>query len=139
MLIIKALHIIAMVAWFAGIFYLPRLFVYHAEARDAISIERFKVMEFRLMYAIATPAALLTTIFGSWLIFYNRQYYLNVGWMQAKLILVCMLWLYHVTCGYFVKQFAGDNNKRTSKFYRLFNEIPTLLLIGIVLLVVIKP
>lgn len=139
MLMIKAFHIIAMVAWFAGLFYLPRLFVYHAEALDKISMERFKVMEFRLFYAIATPASVLTTGLGIWLIFYNPTYYLNESWMHAKLALVLLLWIYHVFCGCFVKQFASDHNRRTSKFFRIFNEIPTLLLIGIVVLVVVKP
>ncbi|MDP3704572.1 MAG: protoporphyrinogen oxidase HemJ [Legionellaceae bacterium] len=139
MLIIKSFHIIAMVAWFAGLFYLPRLFVYHADAVDRISIDRFKVMEYRLFYAITTPAAVLTTVLGIWLMSYNSSYYLNVSWMHAKLGLVVLLWIYHVLCGFFVKQFDRECSRRTSKFYRLFNEVPTLLLIGIVILVVIKP
>lgn len=139
MLIIKALHLIAMVAWFAGLFYLPRLFVYHADAKDNISLERFNVMERRLFYAIMYPAAVLTTVFGGLLITYNPHYYLQVGWMQAKLALVGVLWAYHFICGYFVRQFVGNKNVRSSRFYRVFNEVPTLLLIGIVFLVVMKP
>lgn len=139
MLIIKALHIISMVAWFAGLFYLPRLFVYHAEATDLISLERFNVMERRLYYAITWPAAVLTTVFGVWLVMYNSHYYFSAGWMHAKLGLVILLWAYHLVCGYFVRQFARGSNTRGHKFYRVFNEVPTLLLIGIVLLVVVKP
>ncbi len=139
MLIIKALHIIAMVAWFAGLFYLPRLFVYHADAHDQISIERFKIMERRLYYGITWPAAVMTTLFGIWLVTYNVHYYLAVHWMHAKLGLVVFLWGYHVLCGHFLRQFARDENTRGQRFYRMYNEIPTVLLIGIVLLVVVKP
>ena len=139
MLMIKAWHIIAMVAWFAGLFYLPRLFVYHAETNDSMSIARFKIMERRLYYAITWPAAVLTTIFGTWLISYNAHYYLSAGWMHAKLGLIVLLWAYHLVCGHFVRQFACDKNRKGQRFYRVFNEAPTLLLIGIVLLVVLKP
>lgn len=139
MLLTKAFHIIALVAWFSGIFYLPRLFVYHAEAKDELSIERFKVMERRLYYAITWPSAVLTTLLGIWLLFYNPGYYLKAGWMHAKLTLVVILWLYHLSCGHYLRLFASDKNVRSSTFYRIFNEIPTLLLIGIVLLVVVKP
>ena len=139
MLTIKAFHIIAMVAWFAGLFYLPRLFVYHADASDKISIERFKIMERRLYYGITWPAALLTTVLGLMLLLYNPQYYLKSGWMHAKLSLVLLLWGYHLTCGHFRKIFAQDRNNKTAKFYRVFNELPTVLLVGIVLLVVARP
>lgn len=138
MLMIKAWHIIAMVAWFAGLFYLPRLFVYHAEAIDKISIERFKIMERRLYYAITWPAAVLTTVFGFWLVSYNPHYYWSAGWMHAKLALIFILWGYHLMCGHFVKQFARGKNTKGDRFYRIFNEVPTILLIGIVMLVVIK-
>ena len=138
-LICKAFHIIAIVAWFAGLFYLPRLFVYHADTNDNISLKRFKTMEYRLYYAISWPAAIFSTFFGIGLISANFSYYLNAGWMQAKLILVVILWIYHLLCGHFLRSFAVDNNHHSAKFYRLFNEIPTLLLIGIVLLVIIKP
>ncbi len=136
---IKAVHIIAMVAWFAGLFYLPRLFVYHADSIDQISIDRFKVMERRLYYAISWPAAVLTTVFGLWLVTYNPHYYMSAGWMHVKFSLVILLWAYHYACGHFVRQFACDNNTRGHLFYRVFNEVPTVLLIGIVLLVVVKP
>jgi putative membrane protein len=137
-LIIKAFHIIAMVAWFAGLFYLPRLFVYHADAQDQISIERFKIMERRLYYAITWPAAVLTTVFGIWLVTYNTHYYLSARWMQAKLILVVLLWAYHLVCGHFVEEFARNHNTKGHGFYRVFNELPTILLIGIVMLIIIK-
>lgn len=139
MLIIKAFHLIAMVAWFAGLFYLPRLFVYHANAVDGISIERFKIMERRLYYGITWPSALLTTVLGILLISYNPSYYLKSAWMHAKLSLVVLLWVYHLACGYFLKQFAKDTNSKKANFYRVFNELPTLLLVGIVILVVVKP
>ena len=138
MLFVKAFHIIAMVAWFAGLFYLPRLFVYHAAARDTISLERFKIMEKRLYYGITWPAAVLTTAMGLWLISYNLSYYLNAGWMHAKLSLVIWLWGYHLLCGHYLKAFARRENRKSSRFFRIFNEIPTLLLISIVLLVVVK-
>lgn len=139
MLIYKALHIIAMVAWFAGLFYLPRLFVYHTEADDKISQERFKVMERRLFYGIMNPAAVATVIFGCILIYYNASYYMLVSWMHFKLFLVILLLAYHFICGCFVRQFKFNKNTKSSKFYRIYNEIPTLLLISIVMLVVVKP
>lgn len=139
MLWIKAFHIISVVAWFAGLFYLPRLFVYHSETKDQISLERFKVMERRLYYGITWPAALLTSVLGLWLITYNPAYYLKAGWMHAKLTVVLVLWAYHLSCGHYLRLFANDNNMKTSRYYRMFNEMPTLLLIAIVVLVVVKP
>lgn len=139
MLIIKAFHIIAMVAWFAGLFYLPRLFVYHAKTEDMISIERFIIMERRLYYAITWPAALLTTILGLMLISYNPEYYLKAGWMHAKLGFVLFLWIFHLSCGRYLRAFAHNANQKSQRFFRFFNEIPTLLLLAIVLLVVLKP
>ncbi len=139
MLIIKALHVIAMVAWFAGLFYLPRLFVYHADAQDKISRDRFKIMERRLYYGIMWPAAVFTTAWGCLMIAYHPEYYMKAGWMHAKLSLVILLWLYHLMCGHYCKLFAGERNKKSSFFYRIFNEAPTILLVLIVLLVMIKP
>ncbi|MBA2656917.1 MAG: protoporphyrinogen oxidase HemJ [Tatlockia sp.] len=139
MLYIKAFHIIAMVAWFAGLFYLPRLFVYHAEASDALSITRFKVMERRLYYGITWPAALATVTLGLILISYNLSYYLNAVWLQGKLALVFVLCIYHLGCGYFLKRFTQDKNTNSARFYRFYNEVPTILLFGIIMLVVIKP
>lgn len=139
MLVIKAFHIIAMVAWFSGLFYLPRLFVYHAEAKDEISNARFKIMERRLFRGITWPSAILTSLLGGLLITYNWQYYAHAAWLHAKLALVLLLWAYHLTCGHFVKQFAADNNSRPALFYRFFNEVPVLFLVAIVILVVVKP
>ena len=139
MLIYKALHIIAMVAWFAGLFYLPRLFVYHADANDKISDERFKIMERRLLKGIMNPAAIATIFFGLLLIHYNADYYLNVYWMRIKFFLVTLLIIYHIVCGYYVYKFKLNKNQHSAKFFRFFNELPTLLLIGIVFLVILKP
>jgi len=139
MLIVKAFHVIAMVAWFAGLFYLPRLFVYHADTKDLISIERFKIMERRLYYGISWPAAIFTLVLGLNLVLYNKNYYLHAAWFHAKLSLVILLCGYHLLCGHYVKAFANDKNIKTSKFYRFFNEIPTIFLILIVLAVEIKP
>src|SRR3989338_10106646 len=108
MLWILAFHIIFVVAWFAGLFYLPRLFVYHAESHDTISLERFKVMERKLFWFIMTPAGVLATVFGVWLLLFNWQVYLQFGWMHAKLFLVFLLWCYHAACGYSLRQFAHN-------------------------------
>ncbi|QDP72522.1 protoporphyrinogen oxidase HemJ [Legionella israelensis] len=139
MLVYKAFHIIAMVAWFAGLFYLPRLFVYHADAMDEISIRRFKMMERRLYYGITWPAAIVTTALGIILFFYNPHYYLMAGWMHGKLMFVALLWVYHLACGHYLNAFAKDENRKSARFFRIYNELPTLLLIVIVLLVVLKP
>lgn len=139
MLWIKAFHIIAMVAWFAGLFYLPRLFVYHVDAHDNLSIQRFKIMEGRLYYYISYPAAILTTLLGLILVSYNWPYYLHAVWLHIKLSLVIILWIYHLSLGHYLKLFAQNKNQKTSKFYRIFNEVPTFLLVLIVILVVVKP
>lgn len=139
MLVIKSFHLIAMVAWFAGLFYLPRLFVYHAEATDEISLSRFKIMERRLYYGITWPAALLTTCLGMLLISFHVNYYLHAGWMHAKLGLVILLWAYHFLCGHYLKKYAQDASTRGTTFFRLFNEVPTVLLVFIVLIVECKP
>ncbi|MDF1678206.1 MAG: protoporphyrinogen oxidase HemJ [Legionellaceae bacterium] len=139
MLWVKAFHVVAMVAWFAGLFYLPRLFVYHADAGDKISIERFKIMERRLYYGITWPAGLVTTVLGLWLLSVMLPYYQTAVWMHIKLGVVGLVWVYHWLCGHFLKQFKRDKNTRSSKFYRIWNELPTLLLIVIVILVIVKP
>jgi putative membrane protein len=139
MLWIKAFHIISMVAWFAGLFYLPRLFVYHTESQDIISIQRFMIMERRLYYGIIWPAAIITSGLGMWLISYNFNYYMRAGWMHFKLTLVVILWAYHLGCGHFLKAFAQNSKRKSSRFFRVYNEIPTILLIGIIVLVVVKP
>ena len=137
MLAVKSLHIIFMVAWYAGLFYLPRLFVYHSMANDAISIERFKLMERRLYRGIMTPSAILTVVFGTWL---WLGYGITGGWMHAKLALVAILIAFHVWLGKLVADFAADRNTHGDKFYRWINEIPAApILIGVVFLVVMKP
>jgi putative membrane protein len=137
MLAIKSLHIIFMVAWFAGLFYLPRLFVYHALATDAIGIERFKVMERRLYRGIMTPSAVLTLAFGLWL---WLGYGITGGWLHAKLALVVLLVAHHLFLGKLVRDFAEDRNRHGDRFYRWINEIPALpILVLVVYLVVAKP
>src|SRR5262245_17220105 len=132
---ILAFHIIFMVCWFAGIFYLPRLFVYHAQSNDAISNARFKVMERKLYYGIMTPSAILMIFFGLWLLSFNVNYYIHAHWMQLKLALVILLIFYHLYCGKLVSTFKNDNNTFSHIFYRWFNEVPVLFLIAIIILV----
>ncbi len=139
MLWIKALHIIFVICWFAGLFYLPRLFVYHAMADDQISCKRFKIMERKLYYGITWPAGVLTTIFGIWLLLFKYHWYTTQMWMHAKLILVLFLWIFHLYCGHLYKNFKKDANTRSHKFYRWINEIPTVLLIAIVILAIVQP
>lgn len=136
---IEALHIISVVCWFAALFYLPRLFVYHAMAEDRISIERFKIMERKLSRGIATPAMLAALTFGIWLASLAPDYYLHQGWFLTKVTLVTLLVVYHHVCLYLLRQFRNDRNTRSHVFYRWFNEIPVLFLIAIVILVVVRP
>jgi protoporphyrinogen IX oxidase len=134
---IKSLHIVFMVAWFAGLFYLPRLFVYHAQAEDAVSIERFKVMERRLYRGIMTPSMLATLGLGSWL---WLGYGITGAWMHAKLACVAALVAHHIWLGRLIRGIAADRGRRSHVFYRWINEIPALpLLVAIVVLVVVKP
>lgn len=136
---LKALHIGFMVAWFAGIFYLPRLFVYHAENEDAATNETFKVMERRLLFFV-TPFALLTLIFGVAIIMiYGAEWFRQSGWLHTKLLLVTFLYLYHGYCFKLLSDFKHDRNTRSAKFYRIFNEVPVLILFAIVILAVVKP
>lgn len=139
MLWVKAFHIIFMVTWFSGLFYLPRLFVYHSMATDSIGIERFKVMERKLYFGITTPGAILTLIFGLWLLSFNVSGYMHNGWMHAKLSLVMLLFVYHLYLGKLYFAFKADKNKHTHMFYRIINEIALVFLIAIVVLVVVKP
>jgi putative membrane protein len=137
MLWIKSLHIVSMVAWFAALFYLPRLFVYHALTTDAIGNERFKLMERKLYFGIMTPAAVLTIATGLWL---WLGYGIAGGWLYAKLSLVVILVAHHLWLGTLMHAFQNDRNRHGDAFYRWINEIPTLpALVGIVLLVVFKP
>jgi putative membrane protein len=135
---IKALHIIAVICWFAALFYLPRLFVYHAMSEDPISRERFCLMERKLYRGIMTPSMLATLIFGIWLLVLNPTW-MQMGWMHAKLSLVLLLIGYHYMCARMLREFAAGQNRRSHVFYRWFNEAPVLLLVGIVILVVVKP
>ncbi|MDY6797145.1 MAG: protoporphyrinogen oxidase HemJ [Pseudomonadota bacterium] len=139
MLWVKAFHIISLVCWFAGIFYLPRLFVYHAACEDQPGQERFKIMERKLYRGITTPSMIATVIFGLWLLSYNVPGYMSQGWMHAKLLLVTVLIVYHFYCGHLVRVFRDDRNTRSHVFYRWFNELPVLILLAVVILAVVKP
>ena len=138
MLWVKAFHIIFVITWMAGIFYLPRLFVYHASAEDQISKDRFKVMERKLYRGIMIPSMILALVFGIWLLFLLPGY-LKMGWLHAKLTFVIGLIAYHHYCGYLLKKFRDDQNTRSHVWFRWFNEAPVLALIAIVILVVVKP
>lgn len=136
---LKALHIIALVCWFAGLFYLPRLFVYHAMSEDNTSHERFCTMERKLYRGIMTPSMLATVALGIGLISLNPSFYFSQGWMHAKLTLVAVLIGYHFMCGAQMKRFVRGENQRSHVFYRWFNEAPVLVLLAVVILVVVKP
>lgn len=138
-LYLKAFHIICMTCWFAGLFYLPRLFVYHALSSDEISHKRFLIMERKLFYGIMTPSAVLTAISGILLLQQNFSYYQNAHWMWIKLICVILLIIYHIFCAYYYLQFKQNKNQHGHIFYRFFNELPVLALILIVSMVIIKP
>ena len=136
MLWIKSFHIIFMVTWFAGLFYLPRLYVYHAMTTDEVSHERFKVMERKLFFGIMTPGALLTIGFGSWL---WLGYGFSGQWLGWKLALVVLVIAHHVWCYFALVAFREGRNTRGHVFYRWMNELPVLALFAIVILVVVKP
>jgi len=140
MLWLKALHLIFMVTWFAGLFYLPRLFVYHAMTNDSIGHERFKIMERKLFFGIMTPGMVLTFIFGFWMLGdYAWVLYADSGWLHIKLTLLILLVIYHMLCGKWLLDFKYDRNQRTDIFYRWVNEIPVIFLVAIVILAVVKP
>ena len=136
MLWIKSLHIVFVIAWFAGLFYLPRLFVYHAQSEDSASRERFKVMERKLYRGIMTPAMVLSIASGAWL---WLGYGFQGAWLHAKLALVALLLAYHFWMRFLMSDFARDANRHSHVFYRWVNEVPTLLLVAIVVLAVVKP
>ncbi len=140
---IKAFHIIAVIAWMAGMLYLPRLFVYHCSAETgSVQSETFKVMERRLLHAIINPAMIATWVLGLWLAWLgpdSRYGWFASGWLWVKIILVLALSAVHGLLARWRKDFAQDRNRHSQKFYRIINEIPTLLMILIVLLVVLKP
>ena len=140
MLWLKALHLIFMVTWFAGLFYLPRLFVYHAMSDDEISNERFKIMERKLFFGIMTPGMVLTFIFGIWMLLdYAWAQYSSNGWLHTKLTLLVLLVVYHGFCGKWLLDFKHDRNKRSHVYYRWMNEVPVLFLLGIIILATVKP
>lgn len=135
---VKSLHVISIIAWMAGMLYLPRLFVYHAEAEvGSEKSETFKVMERRLLKAIINPAMILAWIFGLWAAYEIGAF--SQGWFHAKLTLVLIMSGVHGYLARYVKIFARDENTRSTKFYRILNEVPTVLMIGIVILVIGKP
>lgn len=140
MLWIKSFHIIFVICWFAGLFYLPRLFVYHTELEHKDpNYQRFCIMERKLFWGIMTPSAVLALFFGFGLLGYWVEAIQTSGWFHAKLLLVIALLVYHFLCLHYLKKFAKFQNSKSHVFYRLFNEIPVLLLIVIVILVVVKP
>lgn len=139
MLWIKAFHIIAVVTWFAALFYLPRLFVYHAMSEDSISRERFKIMERKLYRGIATPSMIAVIALGGWLSYLHWDWYSQSGWYWCKLALVAVLIGYHHLCARYLRQFRDDTCTRNHIWFRWFNEFPVILLLAIVILVVVKP
>jgi len=140
MLWVKAFHIIFMVTWFAGLFYLPRLFVYHAQSTDDTSNQRFKIMERKLFYGIMTPGGIITLLLGLWMLFdYAWAAYKNDLWLHLKLFLVITLIIYHGYCWKLVNDFKFDRNNKSHVWYRWFNEFPVLLLAAIIIFVVVKP
>jgi putative membrane protein len=136
---VKALHVISIIAWMAALLYLPRLFVYHTQApAGSIQSETFKIMERRLLKAIATPAMVGSLVFGVWMIWLAPGL-LSDGWLHAKLLLVVGLFAVHGMMSRWRKDFEADRNERPQRFYRIANEVPTVLMIGIVILVIVKP
>ncbi|MBF0263634.1 MAG: CopD family protein [Gammaproteobacteria bacterium] len=140
MLWLKALHLIFLISWFAGLFYLPRLFVYHAMSDDQISHDRFLIMERKLLNGIMLPAAILTLFSGLWMLFdYAWTAYESTWWLSIKLILVSTLFVYHYQCRRFYLKFLDNNNQQSHVFFRWFNEYPVLVLIAVIILITIKP
>ena len=137
MLWLKAFHVIAVITWFAGLFYLPRLYVYHADAKDSISIERFKVMERRL-FGIMTIGAVAGVGLGLAMLA-AAPAYLTFGWLRIKLLFVLLVIAYHLICYKLMREFAENRNAHSARWYRGFNEVPSLLLIAIVVLAIVKP
>jgi putative membrane protein len=138
---LKAFHLFFMTAWFAGLFYLPRLFVYHAMTDDAAGNERFKIME-RKLYYFVTPWMILTVVFGLWMIYdyqHVRVYLDQQWWLYIKITLVALLVVYHLWCGRIMKTFAKDKNQRSDRWFRWFNEIPVVILLAIIYLASMKP
>lgn len=140
MRLVEALHIIFMVTWFAGLFYLPRLFVYHAMSDDTISNDRFKIMERKLFFGIMTPGAILTIIFGIWMLIDHAWIqYSSSTWLQIKLSCVVILVAYHIYCGKLLFAFKQDANTHSHVFYRWLNEFPVAILFIVIIMVIVKP
>ena len=140
MLWVKAFHLMAVVTWFAALFYLPRLYVYHAMCEDQAGRDRFKIMERKLYRGIMTPSAIVALVLGIWLMsYYTLEQLKSMHWLHAKLTLVVLLFAYHGMCGRMLKQFAADKKQRSHVFYRWFNEMPVLILIAVMILAVVKP
>jgi putative membrane protein len=137
MLWLKAIHVIAVITWFAGLFYLPRLYVYHADAKDSISTQRFELMERRL-FTIMTIGAAAGIFFGLTMLIKSPAY-MEMRWLQVKLLFVALVIAYHAYCYKFMRDFAARRNTRSAKWFRGFNEVPSLLLIAIVILAIVKP
>ena len=138
-LIIKSLHLIAVISWMAGLLYLPRIFVYHSEASHESQKDVFKVMERKLYNYIMMPAMLLSWIFGILLVHSLGIEIFSELWMQIKIVLVSILTFYHFLLGKYLSDFSINNNQKTSKFFRIINEVPTIILIVVVFIVVFKP
>ncbi len=136
---IKALHIISMVAWMAGLFYLPRLYVYHCKVTSKDMCDTFQVMEKKLLRYIMNPAMIATWFFGLWMVFLNTEYLMSAGWFHVKFLLVFILSGFHMMLAKYRKDFANGTNTKTEKFYRLINEVPTVILVGAVILAIVKP
>ena len=138
---LKAFHLIAVVCWFAALFYLPRLFVYHADAVDEISRERFKVMERKLYKGIANPSMMISVLLGIAIVFTpaGKALISTGGWFHLKMLLVAVLIAYHILCKKHMKAFAEDRNTKSHVYFRFFNEFPVIILIAVVILVIVKP
>ena len=139
-LLFKSLHLIAVISWMAGLLYLPRIFVYHADSNiEKNTSETFKIMEKRLMFFIMTPAMILSWVFGIFLILINGTLINPSLWIQIKLFLVALLTVYHLFLGHYLRKFTLDQNDKSAKFFRIINEIPTVLLILIIFIIIYKP
>ena len=138
MLWVQALHVIFMVSWFAGLFYLPRIFVYYAAADNPATKQTLATMA-RKLYKFVTPFLVLTVVFGVWRLSYQLDYYLSSGWMHAKLTCVAVLIAYHIQCGVYMGRISRGEDNKSHVFYRFFNEVPVLFLFAIVILVYIRP
>ena len=136
---VLAFHLIAVICWFAALFYLPRLFVYHVMSDDSLSIERFIVMERKLYNGIATPSMVATVVLGGWLVSMSVDYYLSQLWFQLKALLVAILIAYHFACAAHLRKLRDGVNEKSHVYFRLFNEVPVLFLVAIVILVTVKP